>query len=353
MMQSMQNTSRQAMKLSERLVGDSAMMSALRAKIEMIAPIPASVLLLGETGTGKGHVARIIHELSPRSRHPFVHIDCAALSPTLIESELFGHEKGAFTNAMATRIGRFELAGAGTVFLDEIGDMQPHLQAKLLRVLEDRQFERLGSMRTTRMRARVIAATNRVLEADVTQGRFRADLYHRLNVIRLRIPPIREHREDIPALVAFGIEKVLAQPGGQRSALRSLLSDKQRMQQLMSHEWLGNVRELLNTLERYAAFGGCGEIEFDQPVAVEERILRRPPERQEPVHAAGGSLPDLNQRICDLEKDEIGGALRWSGGNVTAAAYRLGMARGTLRYKLEKYGIAPLSGSSGCSDGED
>ena len=186
------------------LAGDGAAMRGLRDEVRAIAALDSTVLLTGETGTGKGRVARLVHDLSRRAASPFVHVDCAALSTTLIESELFGHEKGAFTSATHQHAGRFERAGQGTVFLDEIGDLEPRLQAKLLRVLEDREYERVGGMQTLKLRARVVAATSRDLRRAVQVGAFRADLYFRLSVFHLELPPLREHSEDIPALVEHG-----------------------------------------------------------------------------------------------------------------------------------------------------
>ena len=185
-----------------RIVGESDEVKALKEEMRLIAPLVSTVLLTGETGTGKGWVARALHDLSDRCGRPFVHVDCAALSPTLIESELFGHERGSFTNAAERRIGRFELAGEGTLFLDEVGDLEPRLQSKLLRVLDDREFERIGGTRTLRMRARVMAATSRDLRRAVEERRFRADLYFRLNVFHLSVPALRDRSSDIPLLVA-------------------------------------------------------------------------------------------------------------------------------------------------------
>jgi two-component system response regulator HydG len=187
--------------LGRELVGESRAMRRLRAEIRAVAPLRATVLLTGETGTGKGAAARALHARSSRARGPLVHVDCAALSPTLIESELFGHERGAFTGALERRTGRFELAASGTVFLDEIGELDERQQAKLLRVLHDREFERIGGVATLPMTARVVAATSRGLLREVREGRFRADLYFRLNVVPLRLPPLRERRSDVPLLV--------------------------------------------------------------------------------------------------------------------------------------------------------
>ena len=204
--------------LGRELVGESRAMRRLRAEIRGVAPLRATVLLTGETGTGKGAAARALHARSPRAQGPLVHVDCAALSPTLIESELFGHERGAFTGALERRTGRFELAAEGTVFLDEIGELDDRQQAKLLRVLHDREYERIGGVATLPMTARVIAATSRGLLREVREGRFRADLYFRLNVIQLRLPPLRERRQRHP------VARARAAPAARRFARRAGVS---------------------------------------------------------------------------------------------------------------------------------
>ncbi|MCZ6785174.1 MAG: sigma-54 dependent transcriptional regulator, partial [Proteobacteria bacterium] len=228
-------------------LGESPAMQRLRREIDAVAPLRSTVLISGETGTGKGLVARLLHATSPRAALPFIHVDCAALSPTVVESELFGHERGSFTGAVARRAGRFELAGEGTIFLDEIGDLAPALQAKLLRVLQDREYERIGGGRTLAMTARVIAATHADLPRAVAAGRFRRDLFYRLNVVHLRVPPLRERKGDLPRLVAAGLERIAESLG-----VRAPQVDEKAIERLAEHAWPGNVRELLNLLERLA-----------------------------------------------------------------------------------------------------
>ncbi len=219
-----------------RVIGESAAMIRLRKEIRQAGEVPSTVLLQGETGTGKGLVARCIHQASSRRQSPFIHVDCAALSPNLIESELFGHEKGAFTGAGDRRTGRFELAERGTIFLDEIGDLDASLQTKLLRVLEDRRYERVGGTRTLVMSARVIAATSRDLHRALAEGRFRADLYFRLDVLKLKISPLREHTEDIPLLVDSGLSVIC-----DRLGLRVPELSDEFLAHLTDHGWPGNV----------------------------------------------------------------------------------------------------------------
>ena len=228
-----------------RLAGDSAAIARLRQSLRRVARADATVLLRGETGTGKGLVARLLHDASTRAAAPFAHVDCAALAPSVIESELFGHERGAFTGADACRAGRLEAAAGGTLFLDEIAELEPRLQAKLLRALQDRTFERVGGARTLTLQARVVAATHRDLRRMVADGSFRADLYFRLQVFEVTLPPLRERLDDIPALVARGLAAIAARSGGAPPHCTAAFVDA-----LALHRWPGNVRELWNLLER-------------------------------------------------------------------------------------------------------
>ena len=319
------------------LVGESKSMKLVRQQVAAAAGTRSTVLLLGETGTGKGLVARALHEHSPTAGMPFVHVDCAALAPSVIESELFGHERGAFTGAQHQHRGRFELAGRGTLFLDEIGELDVSLQAKLLRALQDRAYERVGSTSTLALQARIIAATNRDLAAAARTGSFRSDLYYRLNVFGIRMPALREHRDDIPPLVRSALPALSA-----RLALPEPVPSAGFLARLMRHAWPGNVRELLNTLERCVAERRSARLEaehldglLDDPSAAWSPHAPAAPDRVQDETAAG-------RRSADSERTEIAETLRITGGNVSRAARRLGMARSTLRYKLRSYDLEGL-----------
>jgi Nif-specific regulatory protein len=247
------------------IAGESIAIHKMLALVARVAPQDTSVLILGETGAGKELVARALHRLSPRAAKPFVAINCAALTETLLESELFGHEKGAFTGAVAQKRGKLEMAEGGTVFLDEIGELAPQMQAKLLRVLQQREFERVGGTRTWKLDVRVIAATNRDLAAAVQGGSFRVDLYHRLNVVTLRVPPLRERAGDIPALAQYFLDRAVLRCG---RAVKGISPEAERC--LLSHSWPGNVRELENAIERAVVLG---DAEWIQPEDLPETVL--------------------------------------------------------------------------------
>jgi Nif-specific regulatory protein len=247
------------------IAGESIAIHKMLALIARVAPQDTSVLILGETGSGKELVAHALHRLSPRAAKPFIAINCAALTETLLESELFGHEKGAFTGAVAQKKGKIEMAEGGTVFLDEIGELAPQLQAKLLRVLQQREFERVGGTRTWKLDVRVVAATNRDLAAEVRRGGFRVDLYHRLNVVTLRVPPLRERSGDIPALAHYFLERAALRCG---RAVKGVSPEAERC--LLSYAWPGNVRELENSIEHAVVLG---ESEWIQPEDLPETVL--------------------------------------------------------------------------------
>ncbi len=311
----------------EEIVGESEALRRVLKQVETVAPTDSTVLILGETGTGKEVIARAIHNLSSRREGTFVKVNCAAIPSGLIESELFGHEKGAFTGAIAQRIGRFELAHQGTLFLDEIGDISLELQAKLLRVLQEHEFERLGSPRTIRVDVRVVAATNRDLATMVTEKQFRSDLYYRLSVFPLTVPPLRERREDIPLLVPY-----FAQKYARRMDKRIETIPSETMDALAKWNWPGNIRELENVIER-AVILSRGPVLY---VPTHE-FLSAPPDGS----ASGTALPGI-AKLEDAEREHILRALEQTKGVVggpQGAAALLGMKRTTLQSRMQKLGI--------------
>jgi len=305
--------------LGPRLVGRTPAIQRLASMVQRISQVEADVLLFGETGAGKDLVARAIHERSPRASRPFVAINCGAVPESTIESELFGHEKGAFTGAVERRIGKFEHADGGTVFLDEIESMPLALQVKLLRVLQERSVERLGSNVPVPLDIRVIAATKVDLKAAAEAGEFREDLYYRLNVVTLPIPPLRERREDIPLLFQH-----FAVVAANRSGLEAPPLDAAGISALLAHDWPGNVRELRNLAERYVLLGAA----FDYRL---QALL-------EGAESEAGELP-LPQQVELFEKSLIDQALARQRGRVTEVAEQLGLPRKTLYDKLRKYGL--------------
>lgn len=327
--------------LARVLVGRGTSMQRLRRLIEQVSKSEATVLIQGETGTGKEVVASAVHYLSPRREQPFVAVNCGAIPADLLESELFGHEKGAFTGAITARQGRFELAQGGTLFLDEVGDMPLPMQVKLLRVLQERTFERVGSNKSIAADVRVIAATHRDLEAEIAAGRFREDLYYRLNVFPLDVPPLRERREDI-ALLAEHLSARLEREGREGVRLSPGV-----LEALRRYDWPGNVRELANLVERLSILVPNGVAEVaDLPHRVLDRIgvapiAQVPAETSENIALAGlpeGGL-DLRDYLGQLEVSFIRQALEEAGGIVAHAAERLCMRRTTLVEKMRKYGI--------------
>lgn len=318
------------------LVGRSPAVERIRREIRAVARANSTVLITGETGSGKGVVAREIHNASARRRRRFVSVDCGALPGNLVESELFGHERGSFTGAVAEREGRFEQAEGGTVFLDEIGDLEPPLQAKLLRVLQEREYERVGGSRTRTMTARVIAATNRDLNRAVREGRFRADLLFRLNVFQIRVPPLRERLSDIPELT-----EVLMGRLSETLQMRAPGLSDASCKRLTEYEWPGNVRELMNLLERLIVEHAGEVVEesalndfFDEAPILN---LEEPATAIGPVTERWIRTDASRSRAVDREK--IAAALLAEGGNVSRAARRLGVPRSTLRYWIDQYGL--------------
>lgn len=318
------------------LIGQSEPMHQLRREVHEAARVDSKVLLQGETGTGKGLVARLVHQLSSRRAEPFVHVDCAALSPTLIESELFGHEKHSFTGAGALRRGRFEVAGSGTIFLDEIGDLDGPLQSKLLRVLEDRVFERVGGSQSLPMTARVIAATCHDLAERVAQGEFRPDLYFRLNVIGISVPPLRERLDDLPALARAAVDRV-----SRALEIPTPAIGDSFFEPLRQHHWPGNVRELFNVVERILVRERTVELEADDLAGLLVPFAPRTARERIGDFRTAASAADLtpSEQADALRLEE---ALRATGGNVSRVSRRLEMPRGTIRHRIRKYRLEHL-----------
>jgi formate hydrogenlyase transcriptional activator len=308
------------------IIGESVALRAILKEVETVAPTESTVLVRGETGTGKELIARAVHDLSPRKGRTFIKLNCAAIPTGLLESELFGHEKGAFTGAISQKIGRFELANQGTLFLDEVGDIPPELQPKLLRVLQEQEFERLGGTKTIRVNVRLVAATNRDLTEMIAEGRFRSDLYYRLNVFPIALPPLRERPDDIPRLVRHFTQSFARRIGRRIETIPSSVLDA-----LVRYPWPGNVRELQNIIERAV-------------------ILSKGPTLQVPLAdlqpltaAATAPTAAASATLADAEREHILRALRdtkWVLGGPDGAAARLGMKRSTLHWKMKKLGIS-------------
>ena len=309
----------------EEIVGTSAALAAALKQVGVVAPTESTVLILGETGTGKELIARAIHTASSRSGRPFVKLNCAAIPTGLLESELFGHEKGAFTGAIAQRIGRFELADGGTIFLDEVGDIPLELQTKLLRVLQEREFERLGSSRTLRTDARLIAATNVNLAERVAEKGFRSDLYYRLNVFPISIPPLRERKEDIPLLARRFLKKYARRMNRRIDSIPA-----SAMNAMLEYHWPGNVRELENFIERSVILSRDSELQPPLGELAQQRNLST-------------TLSESSfTKLKEVEREHILRALRdtnWKIGGSTGAAARLGMKRTTLGSLVKRLGI--------------
>ncbi len=311
------------------MIGTSQPMQAIFRTIEKVARTDSTAFIWGESGTGKELVARAVHELSRRSDGPFIKVNCGALTETLLESELFGHEKGAFTGALKTKLGRFELAEGGTLFLDEIGDVSPAMQVKLLRALQEHEFERVGGESTIKVDVRVLSATNKNLETEVAEGRFRQDLYYRLHIVPIHLPPLRDRRDDVPLLVQHFIDKLSERTNPDVKAI----SDD-ALGRLMAYDWPGNVRELENIIEQALVFSEGDSISvgalppFLQGNTTREDILEVPKQM---------SLPEI---LDDLERQLILKAFEKAKGVKTETARLLGIKTSALYYKLDKYQIS-------------
>lgn len=317
----------------EEIIGQSAALRSVLNQIETVAPTDSTVLIYGDTGTGKELVARALHNLSARGKNAFVKLNCAAIPTGLLESELFGHERGAFTGAISQRIGRFELAHNGTVFLDEIGEIPLELQPKLLRVLQEREFERLGGTRTIRSDARLIAATNRDLSAMVDEQKFRQDLFYRLNVFPIRVPPLRERTEDIPLLVRHFVQQFSRRMNKHIDSIAS-----ETMRALVRYDWPGNIRELQNVIERAVILSPGPSLK----VSLTDLKSRMEPVVQRLEPPAGNGNGNMQSVLDETERAQILSALDQANGVVSGpegAAARLGMKRSTLQFRMQKLGI--------------
>ena len=306
----------------ERIVGRSVALRRVLRELEVVAPTDSGVLIQGETGTGKELVAQAIHNRSARRDHPFIKVNCAAIPSGLLESELFGHEKGAFTGAIMRKPGRFELADKGTLFLDEVGDIPLELQAKLLRVLQEHEFERLGSTRTQQVDVRVVAATHRDLKQMVEEGMFRSDLYYRLHVFPLAVPPLRDRREDIPLIVRHFVSKY-----SQQMNRRIVTISPRTLEVITNYDWPGNVRELQNFIERSVILSPGSSLRAPLDELTQEEI------QVSQIHLSS---------LEEMEREHVLRALKesnWVTGGPKGAAAKLGMKRTTLAYRIRKLGI--------------
>jgi formate hydrogenlyase transcriptional activator len=309
----------------EQVIGNSPVLEAVLEQVERVATTDSTVLIQGETGTGKELIAHAIHNISSRCGRPFVRLNCAAIPLDLLESELFGHEKGAFTGAIAQKVGRFELADKGTLFLDEVGDIPPALQPKLLRVLQEQEFERLGSTRTHQVDVRLVAATNRDLAEMVNRGQFRSDLYYRLNVFPVLLPPLRARPEDIPTLVTHFVEIF-----GRRMGRKIEHIPAETMSALNSYPWPGNIRELQNLVERAVILSKDGVFPNPLPTTAAQPVI---------VSMAVTTLKDSERSLILQTLEQV----RWVIGGPKGAATKLGLKRTTLIHKMQKLGISRRS----------
>jgi DNA-binding NtrC family response regulator len=356
------------------IIGTSPAMAEVFRTTHQVAPSRACVLIVGETGTGKELIARAIHDLSPRYSGPYIRVNCGALTESLLESELFGHVKGSFTGAVDNRTGRFEAAHTGSIFLDEINSTTPKLQVKLLRVLQEGEFERVGDIRTVKVDTRIVAATNRDLLDEIEAGRFREDLYYRLNVVPIYLPPLRERREDIPLLVDFFLKRYAEQ---NRREVRRIHPEAMRL--LRDHDWPGNVRELQNYVERAVILGDGSDLTIEHlPPQLRGEAAPRPIRARgtdlgaltselvrQGIRAAGPGANDLHNRIVgQVERELIQQVLQACERVQIKAAARLGINRNTLHKKLAEFriddseitsgsGSSPNNGEAGLPDDND
>jgi formate hydrogenlyase transcriptional activator len=323
----------QAERTFERIIGSSTALESVLEQVEQVAPTDSTVLIEGETGTGKELIAHAIHNASQRCGRAFIKLNCAAIPLDLLESELFGHEKGAFTGAIAQKIGRFEMADKGTLFLDEVGDIPPALQPKLLRVLQEQEFERLGSGRTHKVDVRLVAATNRNLEKMAARGQFRSDLYYRLNVFPILLPALRERREDIPALVAHFVELFSRRMGKQVDSI-----PPETMAAFQWYSWPGNIRELQNLVERAVIV--CRDGVLPNPLHKKQTELMVPSLHHTRTFYSSMTLEDSDRALIEKTLEQVG----WIVGGPNGAATKLGLKRTTLLAKMRRLGISrPIS----------
>ncbi len=325
------------------IIGSSRAIKTLFEQVTRVAPTDSTVLITGESGTGKGLIARLIHELSPRRERPFVSVDCSTLVPSLFESELFGHVRGAFTGAGSNKMGKFEIANLGTLFLDEIANISFELQAKLLKAVEEKEITRVGSNRLTKVDVRIIAATNQDLRQAVQNGTFREDFYFRLNVVALKSPPLRDRKEDIPQLAQYFLKKF-----GEKYKRPGLFLTQEALALLYRYDWPGNIREFENTIERIVIFAGKEAVDMDDidlpglPISNERHETKNAPEDGTGSEAGGKNNPYNTYELMPLDEVErkyVTQVLEEKKGNRTDAARILGIDRKTLRQKLKRWGI--------------
>ncbi len=320
---------------SRTLIGCSSLIKEIYREVTRVGKSKATVLLRGESGTGKELVAKLIHENSPRAGGPFIRVHCAALTETLLESELFGHEKGAFTGAYQTKKGRFELANEGTIFLDEIGDLSLSVQVKLLRVLQEMEFERVGGIKTLSVDVRTITATHRNLEHAIKEGAFRQDLYYRLNVVPIYLPPLRERREDIPLLIQHFLDKFNSENH------KNVRLSGQMVQLLIQYDWPGNIRELENCIERLVVLSEDESVTLKTIPSAIETYFNDIRQVTLPITPSKAKKVSLTDSVKEMEREALKSALSRSGWVYAKVARRLGITPRQVAYKVKKYRLFP------------